>query len=157
MKLENLIFYASVFSKLSAKKIHWVTPYILTIGIHVSPSNRPLDFFYTDAWGTAYIDAARDALKEHVVRIARQKGLFTSESIAPGFYGMPLGQNKLFFELLDGDVCGVSLSAGGHLVPPKSCTGLFLHSQDTAIHLPVGCASCIGGKAGCTYCQISKY
>lgn len=102
----------------------------------------------------AVANAAMDALGREVCRrageAARARGLTASGGLSPGLHGIPLTNQGVLHERLDGGSLGVSLSAGGMLVPVKSATqvlglGPALQAWDKAqvcawCHLSASCA-----------------
>ena len=146
--LDGVSFVCNGFEQLSPAHISALYVYILTAGSFELDEKAPvLDQLYADVWGTAYVDAGLEILKQ------RLTGNKAAESFGPGFYGMDIDQVSKFFRILDGEKIDVRLRNHCLMLPLKSCSG-FLVAVDDVSKLPAAdCKSCRSDHAGCEFCH----
>lgn len=158
LRLSDRTFSCRAFERVDTSRLPLAIPYVLTAGDCRSEMEAVLDLVYEDLWGTALVDAGREALGEHLGRslAGAPGGLRLSPSFGPGYFGMPLEAIGSIAGLLPTEAIEVRINRGGMLIPQKSCAGIFLAGAAEAAELPVACASCGLGDstAGCRYCRI---
>lgn len=151
------------FSRIAESSVRRVYLYCLTASeqavAHGAKAEKkfpaePMEQLYLDMWETAFLDSARDVLRESILQTEALPGgkpLFLRET-GPGFYGMPLEEAAKLAALLETGRIGVSLGEGFTLRPEKSCLGLYL-VLDRDFVPEAACASCLGNDRGCDFCQ----
>ena len=113
-------------------------------------SKRVIEQLYTQIWQNAYLDAAREWLKEW---IARKECCFVSQSVAPGFYGIDVKHVKSFVRLLQAEQVNVKVTEDGYMIPEKTVVGMyFLLEQDLNI-FGKRCKSCLAQGKNCEFCM----
>lgn len=131
--------------------------YLLT-GDDVESGEDLLEDYYIHMWQTAYMDAARELVKNSLygdcTLWVKEKKIQISYSFGPGFYGMDTAETEKFHGLLGGNEIGVSL-CGQMLKPVKSCTGVYLAVEEGKYKSLLPCSSCqFGGN--CELCSVGK-
>ena len=128
-----------------------------------SSEENIMDFLYADIWGTNYVDAGIELLKEKLqedlkTRFSVEEGKenYLSDEFGPGYFGMPVIETKKFNEILDGSQIGVKVKESGLIIPQKSCSGLYLVLNDRNIKFEKDCLKCKGTVSGCQFCKIKK-
>ena len=100
LTLNGTPFHCNAFEKFRGENIRGIYPDILTAGDIQIEDAPVLEIFYADTWGTAYVDAARDFLREMINDKAqsfdRETKIFVSDSFGPGYYGMETEQISNF-------------------------------------------------------------
>ena len=145
------------FNRLTPENVKGAYFYLLTAGEAQTVSDQLMDQLYGDIWGTALVDSGRRLLREHLLTLEKLKGedSILSASFGPGYYGMELDQTAELFRIIEGSTVGVGLSPGGMMLPQKSVIGLYLSVRnEKELPLP-SCENCIGGHAGCAFCNRS--
>jgi hypothetical protein len=147
----------NAFERLSPENVKGAYFYLLTAGDVHTDSEQVVDQLYSDIWGTSLVDAMRKKVGEHILSVesAKEEAGVLSEPFGPGYYGMALEQTAELFRIIDASLVNVSLSPGGMMLPQKSVTGLYLSVKDGNQLPPLSCESCIGGAAGCAFCNRS--
>ncbi len=158
IRIGPVVFVCNAFEQMETEHITRVYAFIITAGSFEIESASMLDRFYADAWGTAYIDAGRDILRDFICKhekdaSAGREGSFVSDPFGPGFYGMDVEQMGNFFRLLDAEAIGVSLTGSMCMLPLKSCAGFHVAVDNAGRLPPDGCRSCLAGGKGCEYCH----
>ena len=99
------------------------------------------------AAGAAAVEAYCDELNDKITEEAKARGLFTRPRFSPGYGDLGIGNQKIWFRLLDiTKNTGISLTDSYLMVPTKSVTAIIgLSDKD----LP-----CI--RQGCESCNLSK-
>ena len=155
----NAELSCNYFSRIPKEYVEGIYVYMLTVGECLFESeDKIMEFLFADIWGTSYVDAGIEALKEDFVlpdMLERHKGkeVFLSKEFGPGYYGMFVGQTKEFEKFLDNKKIGITVRDSGLMIPQKSCAGLFL-CLNTEIEEEPECAKCMGNAAGCNFCEI---
>jgi hypothetical protein len=160
LTLNGVKFYCNAFEQFKNNNVKGIYSYVLTAGdIEIEPEPI-LDMFYADTWGTAYVDAARDFFREIINdRVQKNNGdikTFVSDSFGPGYYGMTTDQVSKFFEIMDVEKIGMKLTKYGMMLPLKSCTGVYIVTDDEKQLPKVDCKKCISNPNGCQFCGIKK-
>lgn len=102
--------------------------------------------FITDAWGTAYTEAADNLFKEEIRTEFEKQGIFMTISHNPGQHLFPLTNQKVFFELLKPYDLNLTLTDSCLMQPSKSVSGIIGLSdkpQDLS-------------KVSCDYCNMKN-
>jgi hypothetical protein len=159
-ELNGITFECNAFQKLDPEHICRIYVYILSAGIYELDNDDPiLDQLFADIWGTAYVDAGLELLKEYVEADLREScgnpEITVLDSFGPGFYGMGVNQVGKFFELLDGDKIGVKVRSNSLILPLKSCTGFFIGVDDMTPLPASDCKSCQSEYKNCAFCQAT--
>lgn len=152
--LDGITIKCNAFARLDPARVVKLYPYILTAGDIPFDNDNTLHMLFADMWGTAYTDAAVEALKEHLAKDAQNaSGAAGVSSFGPGYFGMEMNSIQQFFDLLDGGAIGVEVRSNCYMIPQKSCCGFMVAVQDAAALPPGDCENCIGGKGGCQFCR----
>lgn len=160
--IEGIVFECPAFKKIDSDCIKKIYTYMLTIGECVYGDEDDITKqVFSDIWGTAYTDSARDLLEECIKKELEKefagqlgKALFLSEAFGPGFYGMDVIQTKDLFRILDAERIGIQVKDSGIMLPLKSCSGLYF-AVTNAENLPhPNCRECIGNSMGCSFCKF---
>ena len=128
--------------------------YVLTVG-ELELSSGTLERTLDDMWGTAFVDAGLEILRNKIAADNPEK--FVSHPFGPGFYGIKIDAIKTIFDALDCKNAGVDLK-NGLLTPMKSSIGFFLVSDSEEALPSRDCAGCAGGasRAGVVSCEYCK-
>lgn len=109
-----------------------------------------IEQLYTQIWQNAYLDAAREWLKEW---LAEEEGCFVSQSVAPGFYGIDIEHIKSYAKLLQAEQLDITVTEDGYIIPEKTVVGMyFLLDQDLNI-FGKRCKSCLAQGKNCEFCM----
>jgi len=92
-----------------------------------------LNSYVLHAIGSAAVDAAADAMADHLLWHETQPDEATTPPFSPGYCGMPLEQQQPLFTALDADRVGVTLSPTMIMQPVKSISGLIGIGDRTVI------------------------
>lgn len=160
LTLNDIVFNCNAFELLNNDNIKGIYAYILTAGDVYIEDDSVLNMFYADTWGTAYVDAGRDYIREKIKyncqEINEEDKIFISDSFGPGYYGMNTDQIFKFFEVLDGKKIDTKLTKNGMILPLKSCTGIYIATNDEKQLPKVDCKECISNPGGCQFCRVNK-
>lgn len=116
----------------------------------IEKGQNTLEQLYTHIWQNAYLDAAREWLKEW---IGKKYHSFVSQSIAPGFYGIALHEMRKFYDIVAGQQTFVRLREDGMLEPEKSVLGMYLTLTEDINIFGRQCASCFARGKNCEFCM----
>lgn len=160
--IEGKEFNCPAFELMEQGSIKKIYAYLLTAGECIySEEDDIVKQVFSDIWGTAYTDAARDLLEEYIAQDVEQehpgrlgKELYLSDAFGPGFYGMDVSQTKDLFQLLDAESIGMQVKDSGLMLPQKSCSGLYFAVTDTRNLPHPNCRECIGSHMGCSFCRF---
>lgn len=112
----------------------------------------PISDVYADLWGTGYIDAVVDLVRDRLAETQEDEDFYLTRPFGPGFFGLTLQEVRKFFALLPAERIGVTLR--DHLmVPLKSYAGIMLELRRGLTLQQRDCVSCIGNEFGCSYCR----
>ena len=89
-------------------------------GRHLAEEGEFLELLFLDAAGVALIEALAERTYEVVSHKARKEKLYIGCRFAPGYTGMPLSNQALLFDLVDGAAIGVNLNQRWVMTPNKS-------------------------------------
>lgn len=160
--IEGMEFSCPVFELMEQDHIKKIYTYVLTAGECIySDKDDIVKQVFSDIWGTAYTDAARDLLEGYITQRLEQeypemlgKELFLSDAFGPGYYGMELSQTKDLFQILDAESIGMHVKDSGLMLPQKSCSGLYFVVTNTTNLPHPNCRECIGNHMGCSFCRF---
>ena len=125
--------------------------YALTVG-ELKLSESTLERTLEDMWGTAFVDAGLELLRNKITEDNPEKCV--SYPFGPGFYGIKINAVETIYNALDCEDSEIGLK-NGLLSPMKSSIGFFLVSDNKA-DLPLrDCISCVGDTS-CEYCKNSN-
>lgn len=116
----------------------------------VNHEQNTLEQLYMHIWQNAYLDAAREWLKDW---FGKKYGFFVSQSIAPGFYGIALKDMGKFYNLAGGKQTAVRIREDGMLEPEKSVLGIYLTLTEDINIFGRQCASCLARGKNCEFCM----
>jgi uncharacterized 2Fe-2S/4Fe-4S cluster protein (DUF4445 family) len=139
----------NVFEQLRQDQIRGAFVFFINAGEYYDPADNAADQVFADQWGTAFTDAARDCLRDHLSGMAR-----LSDEFGPGFYGMKISALRDLAELADPSRIGIGFSNSGMLVPVKASAGIYLSVSDDYRHLDRACLDCRGTALSCSYCNV---
>lgn len=160
--IEEVEFSCPAFEKIRQDQVKKIYVYLLTAGVCSYSNEDKLDKqVFSDIWGTAYTDSARDLMEGYIKRNLEQefpcqldKTLFLSDAFSPGLYGMDLYQTKDLFQVLHAESIGMKVMDNGLMLPLKSCSGLYFAVTDTEDLPQPNCGECIGNSMGCSFCRF---
>lgn len=148
------------FEQIPKECVEGVYFYMLTVGeCNFSSEENIMDFLYADIWGTNYVDAGIELLREEYIKGDMKerfgdRPLYLSEEFGPGYFGMPVIETKKFFHVLDADQINVWVKDSGLMIPQKTCAGLYLVLNRNDLKAEPECIRCFGNQAGCKFCAI---
>lgn len=151
LTIENTNLKCNVLEKFDRSNICKVYLYIVTSGVYKTDSEQLSEVFYTDSWGSAYVQAAKDIIRDEIQE--QNSDLYVMESFGPGYFGMRLQEISKFFQLLNSKPIGVIYNEGGLMVPIKSLAGINIVLKEPINIDFDDCRSCIGDKSGCEFCS----
>ena len=161
IRIDDAVLSCNYFSRIPEEYVESVYIYMLTAGECLFESeDKIMEFLFADIWGTSYVDAGIEALKEdYIIPDMRErfegKEINLSKEFGPGYYGMFVGQTKEFEKILDNEKIGVKVKDSGMMIPQKSCAGIYFCLNHKIDEEPE-CAKCMGNSAGCDFCEIKK-
>jgi hypothetical protein len=155
VEIDGVRISCDALFSLDKEKVKKVIFYVMTVDGCACESEDLMDRVYADLWGTAYVNAAYELLREEMS--SRYVGenedpLELSDAFGPGYYGMPTSEMKKFFEILNVEEIGVKLYPSGVMVPIKSCAGFLLVMEKGANVPSEHCKHCVGNPKGCQFC-----
>lgn len=148
------------FKQIPDRAVSGIYFYLLTVGeCYFSSEENIMDFLYADIWGTNYVDAGIEILKEKLEADIKNKAgnenrAFLSEEFGPGYFGMPVIESRKFFQVLNGEEIGVRVKENGLMIPQKTCTGLYFILNNPDIKAEPECLRCNGNSSGCNFCKV---
>ncbi len=127
-----------------------VAVFVVTIGdeIELSAERRmeqgaTLEGFAIDAMGSAAVDAAADAMADHVLWNNTGPEEAVTPPFSPGYCGLPLEQQQILFSIVDPGPIGVQLLPAMIMRPIKSVSGLVgIGDQESIVSHGVPCEFC---------------
>lgn len=150
MVLESeLIYYDLPLSKYQ-EQITGVYAFMVSEQTIAKNEQDTLEQLYTHIWQNAYLDAAREWLKEW---ISKKCASFVSQSIAPGFYGIALKEMKKFYDIVGGQQTTVRFGEHGMLDPEKSVLGIYLTLTEDINIFGRQCVNCLARGKNCEFCM----
>lgn len=150
MMLESKQVYYNLPLSEYREQITGVYVFLISQPSIVEDGQNALEQLYTHIWQNAYLDAAREWLKEW---IGKKYASFVSQSIAPGFYGIALDEMKLFYNVVDWQNTFVKLRQDGMLEPEKSVLGMYLTLTEDINILGRQCVDCLARGKNCEFCM----
>lgn len=135
---------------LYAEQIQGLYVFLVTIEHMTKEEGSLLEQLYLQIWQNAYLDAAREWLKEW---IGRKEQVFVSQCVAPGFYGIDLQEMHTLYEVMKGGKLGVKVLENGCLYPEKSFMGMYFLLENDLDILGKRCSVCLAQGKNCTYCM----
>ena len=153
LSLDDVTFKCDIFSKIQSEDVKKVYIYLMTIGemdIEDAPMSKKI---YYDIWQTSYLDMGRDLLKEYIMEKQETQNIYVSESVAPGFFGIPGSDIEKFFEILDASKIDMKIIDKGAMLPHKSYAGLTIVTSKP-VNIPKrDCEHCEARGKNCMYCR----
>ena len=96
-----------------------------------------------DAVLSAAIEAVLDAREEALRGELAAQGRYLTDRFSPGYGDMPLAQMREICEVLGAQrAIGLTVSAGGVMIPRKSVTAILGISDVPVARRPAGCEGC---------------
>ena len=96
-----------------------------------------------DAVLSAAIEAVLDAREEALRGELTAQGRYLTDRFSPGYGDMPLAQTREICEVLGAQrAIGLTVSAGGVMIPRKSVTAILGISDVPVARRPAGCEGC---------------
>lgn len=124
--------------------------FLVTIEEIPADGKRVIEQLYTQIWQNAYLDAAREWIKEW---LEVKESCFISQSVAPGFYGIDVSCMKNFGRLLQADQLGITVTQDCYMIPEKTVVGMyFLLKHDLNI-FGKRCKNCLAKGKNCEFCM----
>lgn len=131
------------------KKIQGIYVFLLGEPALSESSEDGVAMLYEYMWQNAYLDAAREAVKQRLEE--QTKGMVSSE-ICPGFYGMELEAVSRLHAYLQGETIGVTCGQNC-LSPEKSVIGMHFLLSEPLEWLKRDCAHCLAAHNDCRWCM----
>lgn len=130
--------------------------YALRIPEQMEENSKPqslLQQYYVEAFQVACMDVARAWIQEYLQeKHSAEKPCVCSPSFGPGYYGMKLEDVPKLIRILDTKRIGIQWEQGA-MYPQMSLVGVYLISQEELLQPQSNCEDCIGGSAGCDFCD----
>ena len=142
------MFLCKAFEQIIPGHVKGAYVYALTAGEYDFAGEAILNRLYSDIWGTAFTDAARELLERELSRID-----MISDGFGPGFYGMPASEMMKIDRLLNFVDIGVELKNNRILTPVKSCCGMFFSVTEGYERIDNACGDCTGSEKSCILCR----
>lgn len=131
-------------------QIQGLYTFLITLDNVQKEENSLLEQLYLQIWQNAYLDAAREWLKDW---IGQQERCFVSQCVAPGFYGIPLQEISTLYDLIGGRQLGVKMSGDYCLYPEKSFIGMYFLMKKDLYIFGKRCSRCPAQGKNCAYCM----
>lgn len=162
VSIDGTEFTCTAFSRINDEMVKKIYAYLLTVGeCTYTETDDIMNQLFSDIWGTAYTEAARDLLQAYIVNDIEKEypdrlkdSLFLSETFGPGFYGMDVEQSKDLFRVLNAQSIGIQVRDSGIILPLKSCSGLFFVVTDPNVLPKPDCRECLGNVISCSFCRL---
>ena len=157
-------FKCNFFSQIPETAVEEIYFYVVTAGkceLKKQGDVKIMDQLFADIWGNAYVEAAAAEIKENVIE-KEIKGRFPgmnvclSDEFGPGYFGMPVSESGKFAEILDAEQIKVYVNENGLMMPPKTCTGMYLVLNRNDIKAENACIRCQGNPSGCRFCSVGR-
>lgn len=125
---------------------------VITTGDISVPYSSMAAALYCDLWGTAYLNAASDFVRD-VLKGGR--GVYLCEGAGPGWYDMSAALLPDFFRIINGGKIGVTVT-GNMMEPMKSvaCFYLGFEREPRADIFKRRCQHCRSESRGCDFCKF---
>lgn len=150
MVLETETIYYNLPLSKYPEQITGVYAFLVSEQTIAKDGQDTLEQLYTHIWQNAYLDAAREWLKEW---IGKKSTSFVSQSIAPGFYGIALKEMEKFYNIAGGQQTTVRFRENGMLDPEKSVLGIYLTMTEDINIFGRQCANCLARGKNCEFCM----
>ena len=153
--LYETAFKCPAFARIEVDRVKKFYVFILTVGEVTADSDAVMDILYADMWGTAFADAAMEALSELLAKDAGAGSYMAT--FGPGFYSMDMSTIPLIFDVLSGNAIGVEVhKQSSCMIPLKSCAGFMVATDGASALPPADCMSCVGNRGGCRLCKNNR-
>ncbi len=130
--------------------------YALRVPEQSEESDAPqslLQQYYVEAFQVACMDVARAWIQDYLQKKhSAETPCVCSPSFGPGYYGMKLEDVPRLVKILDAKRIGIEWEQGS-MNPQMSLIGVYLISKDELLQPESDCEDCIGGRAGCDFCD----
>lgn len=162
LRIEEVDFLCPPFGLLEPGQVKGAYGYLMTGGDFYLEEREIMDQLLADIWGTAYVDAGRDTLRDLLIQDCHQRfpdqreDLCLSDSFGPGYYGMKTQDTLKMLSILEGTAIGVACRESGVMVPLKSCTGIYLVADSSALLPDMECETCLGNTGNCRLCNVRR-
>ncbi|MDR1471778.1 MAG: hypothetical protein LBS75_04570 [Synergistaceae bacterium] len=125
---------------------------VITAGDIAVPDGSMTAALYGDLWGTAYVNAASDFVRD---ALEGGRGVCLREGAGPGWYDMSAALLPDFFRIVDGGKIGVAVT-GNMMEPVKSvaCFYLGFEREPRADVFERRCQYCLSESRGCDFCKL---
>jgi len=153
LHIEGHSFPCHILAGLEKESVLAVYAFVLTVGELPKFDQSIIEALYADLWGTAYINAAGDALRLYL-RGQHAEPVYVSAPISPGFYDMDIKKISELFQIVNGNEIGV-YEQGFMMNPLKSCAGFYFAAENESRlkFLNERCLYCHRGSGGgCVFC-----
>ncbi len=121
---EEIAMKCTAFEQIDPDTVEGVYFYAVTAGNFYLENMPIMKQLYADIWGTAFTDAIREMLIEHL-----KSKHPVSDSFGPGFYGMDVNEMQMMPELVDFTSLGMDVKESSIILPLKSCAGILFKGQ----------------------------
>jgi len=127
---DSIIFKSQVIAQL-LEHCNQVAILLVTIGKYLEETTSKLardglmlQATVLDAIGSDAVEKVADFVEGRIKEIAESKGLFISRRFSPGYCDWNIGQQRMIFHALIGNMVGVRLTGECLMIPQKSISGI---------------------------------
>ena len=146
--IEGWITFGSEVVAQLLEKCDKVAVFVLTIGSHLeemvgqlSDKGLILQATVLDAVGSVAVEKLAEFVWDRIGALASYRGQYISRRFSPGYCDWHVEQQKMLFQLMDGDTAGVQLTEGCLMLPRKSISGIVgIGCHDVEAYNP--CKTC---------------
>ena len=131
VRIDAVTFESGVLTRLLGECEH-AAVFVLTIGgyleelvAYLSTKGMVLQATVLDAVGSGAVEKLAGEIETEIRLEAAADGMVVSRRFSPGYCDWDISQQKRFFELLDGNTAGVSLTENMLMMPRKSISGII--------------------------------
>ncbi len=131
VRIGAVTFKSGVLMRLLGE-CEYAAVFVLTIGsyleelvAYLAAKEMVLQATVLDAVGSGAVEKLSGEIEDKIQREAASDGRVVSRRFSPGYCDWDISQQKRFFELLDGNTTGVSLTENMLMMPRKSISGII--------------------------------
>ncbi len=124
---ESPVFKAPRVARALSHGSAWAV-FALTIGPAFPPPARERDIladFCADAIGSVLAESLAELVEKRLGEIMAAQGLVRGFRYSPGYCDWPVSDNPALLRAIRAEAIGISLTAGGMMIPQKSISGIL--------------------------------
>lgn len=129
--IEGLVTFESGVVARLLERGEGVAVFVATIGgyleetVHqLAEDGRLLQAMVLDAIGSVAAEGLVTLVQDRLGAVASGRGLYASRCFSPGYCDWAVEQQRVVFQVLNGDTAGVQLTEGCLMLPRKSVSGI---------------------------------